>query len=167
MASPFSQPGLTAPASAGRLTRTLGVTTQHRGSYNMKTETQTPVRPIRRGVSILGLAVIAIAIATALTGRIAHAQAKDVKCFGNTETGDKKVLQAGIQYLLWYRIEENTAKVRVAGRELSTKVDRGSSWKGPWLKLNTEQEYFSFLPEEGGTLKFQLDKQTWYIGNCR
>jgi hypothetical protein len=97
----------------------------------------------------------------------AHAQLKTVACLGNTETGDKQVVQAGVSYSLSYSIQGTVAKVRIAGKELDATVDRGSSWKGPWLKVNTGSSYLSFLPEDGGTIKLQLDQTLWFSGNCR
>lgn len=105
----------------------------------------------------------------ALTSWISQALANNValECLGNIETFDRQVLTAGVRYHLSYEIAGTSGAVRVAGREFTVTVERGSSWKGPWLKLMAEKDYLSFLPEDGGTLKLQFETNAWFSGNCR
>jgi len=98
---------------------------------------------------------------------VLKAQVNEVECVGNTETFDKNVVSPGTRYLLSYTLDGKRGSVKVAGREFSVAVDRGTSWKGPWLKSITEKSYFSYLPEDGGTIKIQLDPKLWFSGNCR
>jgi hypothetical protein len=79
--------------------------------------------------------------------------AAERECLGNIETFDKKIVQVNVRYKMWFEISDKTALVRVAGREFKVEARRGNSWKGDWLQLIGEDQYFSFLPEEGGTLK--------------
>ncbi|NOU12229.1 MAG: hypothetical protein HOO98_19765 [Nitrospira sp.] len=88
------------------------------------------------------------------------------ECQGNIESFDRKVEKAGISYKLWYELSDSIAKVRFAGREFEVKAERGKSWKGLWLQRMDKDLYFSYLPDEGGTIKFQLEPNRWYSGNC-
>jgi hypothetical protein len=106
-----------------------------------------------------------VAVATASTAALA--QAREVKCLGNTETGDRQVVQAGVEYLMSYTVQGKQGKARIAGRELEVVVDYGKTWKGPWLKAIGSLNYLSFLPEDGGTIKLKLDQKLWFSGNCR
>ncbi|USX23119.1 hypothetical protein NHH82_13560 [Oxalobacteraceae bacterium OTU3REALA1] len=92
--------------------------------------------------------------------------AAERECLGNIETFDKKIVQVNVRYKIWFEISAQTALVRVAGREFRAEARRGNSWKGVWLHFNGENEYLSFLPDEGGTLKIQLDRKYWFSGNC-
>lgn len=114
--------------------------------------------------TIRSLAVVFVS--TALTG-IALASEFDVTCRGNIETFDKKLIQAGVTYLLWYEVSGAKAKIRFAGREFDAAVERGSSWKGRWIKKIEDKEYFSFLPDDGGTIKFEFEPNRWFSGNCK
>lgn len=87
-------------------------------------------------------------------------------CQGNIETSTKTIVQAGVSYKLNYEISGQSAKVRFAGREFEANVEFGKSWKGPWIKRMDEKVYFSFLPEDGGTIKFQFEPDRWFSGNC-
>ena len=96
----------------------------------------------------------------------AGASENDRTCYGNLETFNKQIIQAGITYKLSYEISDEKAKVRFAGREFDALAESGKSWKGLWIKRMDEGIYFSFLPEDGGTIKFQLEPDRWYSGNC-
>lgn len=87
-------------------------------------------------------------------------------CNGNVETSNKQIIQAGVTYKLSYEISGTKGKVRFAGREIDALAERGKSWKGLWIKKMDEDIYFSFLPEDGGTIKFQFEPDRWYSGNC-
>ncbi len=58
-------------------------------------------------------------------------------------------------------------KITFAGHDLVALVDTGTSWKGRWIKQIEGNEYFSFLPDDGGTIKFQLEPNRWFSGNCQ
>ena len=87
-------------------------------------------------------------------------------CQGNLETGNKQIIKAGVTYKLSYSISGSTAKIQFAGREFDAIAESGKSWKGLWIKRIDESIYFSFLPDEGGTIKFQFEPNLWYSGNC-
>jgi hypothetical protein len=106
-------------------------------------------------------------VALASISLASRAQTNDVECLGNTETFDRRVLKPGVKYLMSYVIQGKAGTVKIAGREYTVAVDRGSSWKGPWLKFSNATDYLSFLPEDGGTIKLQLDHHVWFSGNCR
>lgn len=101
------------------------------------------------------------------------------ECKGNLETFDKKILQSGVSYKLHYRVSGSTARVQFAGREFDAQVAAGNGWKGLWftnidggiaaIPGFTPKEggnYFSYLPDEGGIIKFQFEPQKWFSGNC-
>jgi hypothetical protein len=90
----------------------------------------------------------------------------DRMCYGNLETFNKQIIQAGVTYKLSYETSGAKAKVRFAGREFDALAESGKSWKGLWIKKMDEDTYFSFLPEDGGTIKFQFEPDRWYSGNC-
>ncbi len=96
----------------------------------------------------------------------ASASENNRTCHGNIETFNKQVIQAGITYKLSYEILGTNAKVRFAGREFDALAESGKSWKGLWIKKMDEDIYFSFLPEDGGTIKFQFEPDRWFSGNC-
>ena len=104
--------------------------------------------------------------ACAFAAEPAQAAFVDRTCLGNIETFDKKILQAGVTYKLSYAVSGASAEVRFAGREFNVTAERGVSWKGVWLKRMDAEVYFSFLPDEGGTVKFQFEPNRWYSGNC-
>lgn len=95
------------------------------------------------------------------------ASASDSTCHGNIETFDKKLIQPGVTYFLRYDVSGTKAKIKFAGREFDAVVEKGSSWKGLWMKNLEAKEYFSFLPDEGGTLKFAFEPNRWFSGNCQ
>jgi len=87
-------------------------------------------------------------------------------CQGNLETSNREIIKAGVSYKLSYNISGAKAKVRFAGREFDAVVESGKSWKGLWIKRIDDDVYFSFLPNDGGTIKFQFEPDRWYSGNC-
>jgi len=91
----------------------------------------------------------------------------DVTCRGNIETFDKKLIQTDVTYFLRYYVSGTNAKVRFAGREFDAVIEIGSSWKGRWIKKIDDKEYFSFLPDDGGTIKLEFEPNRWFSGNCR
>jgi hypothetical protein len=96
----------------------------------------------------------------------AGASENDRTCYGNLETFNKQIIQAGVTYKLSYEISDEKVKVRFAGREFDALAESGKSWKGIWIKRMDEGIYFSFLPEDSGTIKFQFEPDRWYSGNC-
>lgn len=70
-------------------------------------------------------------------------------------------------YKLCYDVNGATEKVRFAGREFDANVEEGKSWKGPWINKMDDVIYLSFLPKDGGTIKFQFDPDRWISGNCK
>ena len=78
----------------------------------------------------------------------------------------RRVIRAGVLYKLFYEVSGPEAKVRFAGREFDALAERGKSWKGLWIKRIDSAVYFSFLPDDGGTIKFQFEQDRWYSGNC-
>ena len=87
-------------------------------------------------------------------------------CQGNIETFSRRIIQVGVQYKLSYAVSGSAARVRFAGREFDVNVETGGSWTGPWFKRMDGEIYFSYLPEEGGAIKFELLRDRWYSGNC-
>jgi hypothetical protein len=96
----------------------------------------------------------------------ASASENERTCHGNIETFNQQIIQAGVMYKLSYTISGAKASVRFAGREFDALAESGKSWKGVWIKRMDENIYFSFLPDEGGTIKFQFKPTRWYSGNC-
>ncbi|MGN6829012.1 hypothetical protein [Paucibacter sp. M5-1] len=109
---------------------------------------------------------IALVAVGALCSGTANAQFVDHTCLGNLETFDRQIVKAGVSYKLSYLVSGSSATVRFAGREFEAKVERGSSWQGVWVKRMDDDIYFSFLPAEGGAIKFQFQPNHWYSGNC-
>lgn len=101
----------------------------------------------------------------ATSGIVTASEVKST-CHGNIETFDKKIIQADVTYLLWYEVSGAKAKIRFAGREFDAFVEKLSSSKGYWIKKIDDSIYFSFVPEEGGTIKFQFEPDRWFSGNC-
>ncbi len=100
----------------------------------------------------------------------AHASALNVKCLGNIETFKREIINPSVSYNLWYDISGSTAKIRFAGREFESEVARsidGRAWKGRWLRIINNEIYFSYLPDEGGTIKFEFSPDRWFSGNCK
>lgn len=87
-------------------------------------------------------------------------------CLGNIETSNRKIEKAGVSYALWYDASDTVAKIRFAGREFEARVEIGNSWDGPWFKRIDDELYFSYLPREGGTIKFAFGPNQWFSGNC-
>jgi hypothetical protein len=110
--------------------------------------------------------IVAFILCIILT-HTATAAAIETTCLGNIESFDRKIVQAGVTYLLQYEISGTKAKISFAGHDLVALVDTGTSWKGRWIKRIENNEYFSFLPDDGGTIKFQLEPNLWFSGNCR
>lgn len=96
----------------------------------------------------------------------ALARQQELTCHGNIETFGKKLIQSGVLYKVVYDTSGDVSKVRFAGREFYAKAETGKSWKGVWLKRIDSEVYFSLLPEDGGTIKFQFDENRWFSGNC-
>jgi hypothetical protein len=99
---------------------------------------------------------------------ICQANAKENKktCYGNIETYSKEIVQAGISYKLSYEIFDSKVKIRFAGHEFDAIVENGNSWKGLWITKMDNDIYFSYLPDDGGTIKFKFKENLWYSGNC-
>lgn len=108
------------------------------------------------------MSVVALAVVSSVV------QAEDVtrSCQGNIESGSRQIVQAGVTYKLSYEVSGSTAKIRFAGKEFDARVETGKSWKGLWIKRMDNEIYFSYLPEDGGTIKFQFSSDRWYSGNC-
>jgi len=93
-------------------------------------------------------------------------------CHGNIETYDRKIIQAGVIYDLSYEVSDKKVKVRFAGREFDAEASVDPSekvYKGLWITKivgGPDSFYFSFLPKDGGTIKFEFAPDRWYSGNC-
>ncbi|MFO0701892.1 MAG: hypothetical protein U0236_21970 [Nitrospira sp.] len=87
-------------------------------------------------------------------------------CRGNIETGDRKIVKAGVEYKISYEVNGTAARVRFAGREFDARAEKGTSWKGLWLRAMDNDIYFSYLPDEGGTIKLEFEPNRWFSGNC-
>ena len=114
--------------------------------------------------------LLALGVFLTLTCGQGNATEVSNTCYGNLETFEKKIIKAGVTYLIGYEVIGTLAKVRFAGREFDAEVkfdQYGTSWKGRWLTQMKDSIYFSFLPEDGGTLKFRFDQGTWFSGNCQ
>ena len=96
----------------------------------------------------------------------AYASENEHTCQGNLETFNRQIIKAGVTYKLSYSISGSKAQVQFAGREFDALAESGKSWKGLWIKRIDENIYFSFMPNEGGTIKFQFEPNLWYSGNC-
>jgi hypothetical protein len=100
----------------------------------------------------------------------AHASEVRGTCIGNIETFRRELIQAGVSYYIWYEFSGSTAKIRFAGREFQAEAATstgGKAWKGRWLRRMDNGIYFSYLPDEGGTVKFELAPDRWFSGNCK
>lgn len=91
------------------------------------------------------------------------------ECLGNIETYDMKVIKPGVIYNVAYAQHGAIAQIRFAGREFEAenKKSIGNSWRGFWVFARKEGLYFSFLPDEGGTLKFEFEWNVWFSGSCK
>lgn len=91
------------------------------------------------------------------------------RCLGNIETFDKKVIKAGVEYFMSYEIVGDNAQLSFAGRTIAASAEQGKSYKGMWLKNAGDHDdlYLSFLPEEGGDIKFKFEDGNWFSGNCK
>ncbi len=88
-------------------------------------------------------------------------------CSGNIETSRLELLKPAVQYPLVVDWDKRIPKVYFAGREIEVEVSTGRTWHGPWLtNITADGTYLSFLPNEGGTLKFSFEPDKWYSGNC-
>lgn len=110
--------------------------------------------------------IVAFALGIILANT-ATAAVIETTCLGNIESFDRKIVQAGVTYLLRYEIFDTKAKITFAGHDLVALVDTGTSWKGRWIKRLEGNKYFPFLPDDGGTIKFQLEPNRWFSGNCQ
>ena len=117
-------------------------------------------------MNIWKVGTIGTALFCAVLNGIATASEFETTCRGNIESFDKKIIQAGVTYLLRYEISGTKAKIRFAGREFDAVVETGNSWKGRWRTKGGDKDYFSFLPDDGGTIKFELEPNRWFSGNC-
>lgn len=90
------------------------------------------------------------------------------ECRGNIETFHKDVIQYGVEYKLHIIVRNTTATVQFAGREFTARIDvsKSGTWKGRWIKRVDDEIYFSYLPEDGGTVKFKFSPDRWFSGNC-
>jgi hypothetical protein len=120
---------------------------------------------VRQEGSSVHIKLFTAALVFSATSQVAASEVNR-SCQGNIETSTKKILQAGVAYKLSYEISGKSARIRFAGREFETGVELGKSWKGPWLKRMDDSIYFSYLPEDGGTVKFQFELDRWFSGNC-
>jgi hypothetical protein len=109
---------------------------------------------------------LALIIAGCMLYGTAHADFIDRTCLGNLETYDQRIIKAGLSLKLSYRVTGTTAQVRFAGREFNAKAERGNSWQGHWIKRMDDEIYFSYLPTEGGNIKYQFKPNEWFSGKC-
>lgn len=107
----------------------------------------------------------ALAIA-ALTSCKNEEKSQLVQCHGNVETFAKEVIKTGVEYKLRYSIKDTKAQVYFAGREFLADAEKGKTYKGYWIKKISDNIYFSFMPDEGGIIKYQLEPNVWFSGNC-
>jgi hypothetical protein len=98
----------------------------------------------------------------------ANANADKIMCYGNIEDGFKRIITPGISYKLSYIISGSNVRVQFAGHEFDANIDSagGKAWKGIWIRSSNEDIYFSYLPDEGGIIKFKYKDNNWYSGNC-
>ncbi len=88
-------------------------------------------------------------------------------CRGNIETlPDRKIVHAGVEYWLWYRLSGSKATVRIAGREFDAAVSTGAEWTDLRLQHLQDEPYLSFLPSDGGTIQVELEPGIVFSGNC-
>lgn len=112
------------------------------------------------------ISIAGILIVSSVLPFEALARQKELTCHGNIETFDKKLIQAGVIYMVVYDTSGDVSKVRFAGREFDARAETGKSWKGLWLKRMDSMVYFSLLPEDGGAIKFQFEENRWFSGIC-
>lgn len=118
---------------------------------------------MKKPISWLPVAVLIILSAICIT----TASAATVReCQGNIETFDKKVIEPGVSYKIWYEISGDRATVRVAGRNIDAEVAKHRVWNGAWIRFAGESDYLSFWPDDGGTIKLELNTNYWFSGNC-
>ncbi len=97
----------------------------------------------------------------------ANASTVQTLCRGNIETlPDRKIVHAGVEYWLWYRVPDGKATVRIAGREFDATVSTGSAWPGLRLQHENGDPYLSFFPSDGGTIRVELEPGVVFSGNC-
>lgn len=94
------------------------------------------------------------------------AKYKYAECIGNIETFDKKIIRNSVGYNISYLIDGKNSKIRIAGREIDASASKGKTYNGYWLMNNTELSYLSYLPDDGGTIKFKLESDEWFVGVC-
>lgn len=100
--------------------------------------------------------------------RFAHIQ--KAQCHGNIETFDRRLIQADANYWISYKIYQNKATVWFAGREFEADIEQNTAnaWRGYWLFVNDIDEnlYFSYLPQQGGEMRFMFEPTVWFSGSC-
>jgi len=96
----------------------------------------------------------------------AGAEAFNLFCQGDIETRDKNILAASVFYPLRYEITGSRANIHFAGKTFVATVEKVKSRKGKSIKKIDEEMNFSFLPDEGGKIRFQFDQDRWYSGIC-
>lgn len=109
-----------------------------------------------------------LAIALLAVAPQAQAEWTQRTCLGNIETEDRLITTPGVQYKVFYDIKGETGLVSFAGRTFPAKVEYSeSTWKGPWIKeFDRKSPYFSYLPDNGGEVRFEFSKDQWFAGNC-
>lgn len=88
------------------------------------------------------------------------------ECIGNIETFEKKIIKSSIAYNVSYLIDGGKSKIRIAGREIDASASKGKTYNGYWLMNNSSHSYLSYLPDDGGTIKFKFENDEWFVGVC-
>jgi hypothetical protein len=115
--------------------------------------------------AFLVVAFFTVALAAEPQGKVAKQEI--FSCTGNIETFDKKLLQPGVQYSLLLNWDSKPPTVTVAGRSLKIEPSYNANmFKGPWFWNVIGKSYLSFLPDDGGILKLELESDVWYSGSC-
>ena len=112
------------------------------------------------------LHTVCVVALLASTASPVEASDNERTCHGNIETGGRQITKAGVTYKLSYVVSGSKATIKFAGREFEATAETGKSWKGLWIKRIDNDIYFSFLPDDGGTIKFEFEANQWYSGNC-
>ncbi len=73
-------------------------------------------------------------------------------------------INLGLEYVL----NDEIAHIVFNGKKFDAAVSKSSSgaWKGLWIKAINNQVYFSFLPDDGGQIKFEFETDRWFSGKC-
>lgn len=111
---------------------------------------------------------LALTLAALLQLMISNAGAEAINlfCQGDIETKDKNVLEACVFYPLRYETTGSKANIRFAGKTFVASIEQGKSRKSKAIKKIDNETYFSFLPDDGGKIRFQFDQDRWYTGSC-